>query len=158
MVRVRIWLFHAFFLALTVIAFRHFFIQADYLWTSEATRLSWNMRLRGMVCSYAIKVGDGDWSTLDVRDLSSWQQRELVDPFFLRAFVLQKECANSNQVFAKVKCRAIGHLPAPLIDSSVDLCRSDYNFLKHNEWINPYPGAPDLRYREWLQNPQRTLE
>ena len=150
-VPIKLWGMGVFYLALIVIALRHLALEGDHLWTGEGARMSWSMRLRGKVCEHRIKFSEAQaWEAPNFTGLSFIQASQLDDPLFILQFVQQKYCKEKGKVFYGVACRAIGTLPAPLIDSSTDLCKAQYQSWSHNSWIYSDPGFRDPRYLEWF--------
>ena len=111
------------------------------------------MRLKGKVCEYAVKIGEeGEWTPLQLTNLSLWQRGSLEDPYFFLSFVKATYCGEQRRVFGNISCRAISHLPAPLIRSDENLCEVDYQFFKHNDWIYAEPGPRDDQYKKWFES------
>ena len=140
-----------FYLILFVIALRHLAFEGDHLWTGEGARMSWSMRLRGKSCQHRVKFSESkDWERPDFTGLGFIEANQLDDPLFILQFVQQKYCKEKGTVYYGVACRAIGTLPAPLINSSINLCQEHYNLWAHNQWIYSEPGFRDPNYLDWF--------
>jgi len=140
-----------YFIIQLLLPLRHWLIKDTVLWTEEGHRLSWRMMLRS-------KSGYQNFTVLDKKTnskekinlenyLSKKQRRAMASkPDMIWQFSqrIKKEYAKKGKevaVYVKGKVSVNGKKYQPLINDTIDIAATKWNYFKHNEWILPYENT-----------------
>lgn len=129
------------------VSLRYFVLTSDRVWTGEADRFTWNMRLVTKVCEVVVApTAGGPWSPFPTQALTREQRIKLYDPMVVWSLTRGLLCARSPEWHVRMACRMAGRKPAELTDPSVNLCQAEYRVLGRNDWILPEPGPVDPEF------------
>ena len=137
-----------FFLQL-IVPTRSWFFPGNTYWTEEGYRMSWRMMMRSKSGSIHFKVIDpasGKVWTIDPKDSFSpihimwiaispditWQYAQRLKKEFI------KKGITNVQVYAIGLVSLNRSIPAPLVDSTVDLAAIKWQPFKHSSWITTH--------------------
>jgi hypothetical protein len=127
---------------------RHFLYPGDLSWTEEGHRFAWHMKLRSKRALALFRLTDPQtgrtWTVDPSDDLSVRQTTKMAgDPFMIQQYahrladLSEAENGSRPQVRANVACSLNGHLPALLIDPTVDLAAVPRRLFGPHPWILP---------------------
>lgn len=145
---VLLYFFIPYFIIQILLPIRHWFIKGDVLWTEEGHRLSWRMMLRSRDGSSSFKIIDKKTKERIFYDLHSKltdKQLKMIsdkpDAIWQMAQRIKKEFTlQGKEVSIFVDCHvSVNHRPSKqLIDPTVDLASTEWNYFGHNDWILLY--------------------
>jgi vitamin K-dependent gamma-carboxylase len=138
----------AYFAVQIVVSMRHLLYPGNVNWTEEGHRMSWRMMLRtkwGRIHYVVRDPASGVSRRVEPADELSTEQAERLatrpDMIWQYARRLARQFADKGvenaEVYAFTEVSLNGHPPQPLVDSSVDLAKVDWDFFGHTDWILP---------------------
>ncbi len=144
--RTLFWSFFAPYIVVqTLLPVRHYAIKGDVLWTEEGHRLSWRLMLRYRSGNVRYKVVDKKTNeVLHFRNnelITDFQNKKLAHPdiAFQMAHHIRDHFAKQGKDVAVYAIRSSvsvnGKNTQQMIDPSVDLAATKWNYFGHNEWI-----------------------
>lgn len=137
-----------YFLVQIALPLRHFVYPGDVTWTEEGHRLSWRMMVRSKKGDIAFRVFDkktGQMDTVDPATILTNGQTNLMahkpDMIWQFAQLLKeryKEKGQEVSIYAWTSVSLNGHPARPIVDESVDLAATKWNYFTPNKWILPF--------------------
>jgi hypothetical protein len=137
-----------YFLLQILLPFRHNLYPGNVNWTEEGHRMSWRMMLRtkwGRIHYLVRNPATGETWKVDPGDELPRKQADRVatrpDMIWQYAQHLGREYADKGipnaEVYAFTEVSLNGRPLQPIVDSTVDLTKVDWQFLGHADWIVP---------------------
>ncbi len=128
---------------------RHHFIEGNVFWTEEGHKMAWRMMLRskGGHSIFILKDRNTQKSTvIPLRDFFSRGQLRCItknpDVTWQAAQYLRKHYEQQGIEYPEIYVRSSVSLNGcpqkQLIDNTVDLAHTSWNFFSHNKWIHSY--------------------
>jgi vitamin K-dependent gamma-carboxylase len=150
--RVGILMFACYFALQIALPLRHHLYPGSVDWNEEGHRMSWRMMLRskrGRVLYYVEdRVSGHTWEINPAPMLTPHQRLSVPSrPDMIWQFarhlkaIFQERGYPDVAVYADSRVSLNGRPRAPLIDPTVDLASTPWNFFSYNSWITPNPQS-----------------